>query len=278
MKKIAQKFINDIISKAIYDRAWNRLILQSGGVINKRPKSKDDKSTEKEYQMYLLYEDLGIVLQVKLQTTAISSYDGNHHVVNGLMMPYMKCDLQMFLKRRIIPSNHFFSLVYQVTKCVLVFHRCGFVHRDINLSNFVYNGPDSNKVYLIDFEDTEKAHTTVNATSKMIGGTSQYMLPSRRKQKIEFVSYYIDIIGLLVSISKMLHVKPYVDERDDMFVTYYVNKTLENYKIIYESVNSEFVYFMKLFENIKVDEWENLNSKGRRKFTSALRSFQKYNY
>ena len=246
---------------------------QNPNCVYKIPKrEKYSASLQKEYEIYNLLESSGITYEdVQIGKCTINT-NGVPIKVNYLEMPKYQIDLYEYLDVIELTKKEFLSTVYQITKAVLGLHKFGIVHRDIKLENFCCDLNTGN-IYMIDFELAHKAHELTN-----IGGTIDYMLPSRKHKKIDYVEYYIDIVGLLITISQILYVAPYLGKDDTCVVPYYVDAIMKKYKRNYDSVDAKFFHFIGLFDLIDKLDWEELNSKGRIKFIQALRGIASSRY
>lgn len=230
------------------------------------------KAIRREYEIYKLLQHRGCTFNDVNIGTCNIDIKGNSVRVNYLEMPRYTLDLFDYLNENKINEKLFLSIVYQLTKAVLILHTFKIVHRDVKLENFCFS-TSSRKLYMIDFELSYKVHEVC-----AMGGTNEYMLPSRREKKYDYVTYYTDIVSLLITIGTMLYVKQYKGNIDSDVIPYYVDQIIKQYQKQFDTMNPEFIYFIRLFEVIDKKDWEELKSKGRIKFLQALRQFSKYFY
>ena len=103
-------------------------------------------------------------------------------------------NLKDYINYRIFSPVQLIALAKKMCEAVLAFHKLGILHRDIKLSNFVYDAI-TNKLALVDYElaaqtelkknteqDEKSEYTLEHNNSKPIVGTAAYMAPELRRQ------------------------------------------------------------------------------------------------
>lgn len=159
-----------------------------------------------EYGVAKLQNEYNILSKIKSkfvpEAIDYSKVDDSYYLV----MEYCEgVSLLDYIKERKISIKEFLSIGLKIVQALSDIHNAGFIHKDINPANIIYNNK-TRKVTIIDFGlSTEFSHEkSLNMESNVSEGTLYYISPEQTGRMNHTIDFRSDFYSLGVTFFEML--------------------------------------------------------------------------
>ena len=111
-------------------------------------------------------------------------------------------------RQAVLPSTYLatvLSLAINMTKALMLIHKCQIIHKDINPSNIIYD-PDTKQVKIIDFGISTLLNREINGflNPEIMEGTLAYISPEQTGRINRAIDYRSDFYSLGVTLYELL--------------------------------------------------------------------------